>query len=643
MATLASLNVFLGLNSAKFRDGLKRSTKNVADFSKFSVKSITAVTKTFAKITASVTAASAATAYAAAKTIDSIDQVRQEAGNVGILTSQWQSYVFAAQQANVESDGLKDVIKDLNAKITDAAVNGGGAMVDFFRRTNQSARDWQELAPDKQFESFVNEINKLPESEARFFLDEVNDTAAELYDTLVANKGEFFANAKRAKELGIVLSDDVVAEVKKAQGEINALTAVTGSLWKNTVAAATPAISEIAKGIQGWITKKAEAEGGFHQLGKTIALSVVNGVRWATQSLETLFSYAERGILKIQSYSNSGIFAGMNQQQKEFFFTAFENYQTLNKSYQEQEQQLSKIKENTKEYNDVLGTLGRTGDSIFLLEQYFSQVGYSTSNVFTVINTGLDLAEQKIQSFGVTAEEVITKVNEDTTASAFQLSNALTTNLDKMDGGYRKTLENMTTMIGDFQNWHKMSESQKADAVVGTGEYVLGQFAGQSKTAAAMQKGLMIYQATMTTYDMAVKAYDSLVGIPYIGPFIAPGAAALAVAFGMSRVNQIKSMQVSGQRYYGGNVQPNSLYEVNEYNKPELFEQGGKQFLMTGKQGGKVVSHDDGFDNSSGSSSVTMNNHYHGNIRDARKVRDRNRTQDFSNARRLQRFSNRPA
>jgi len=45
---------------------------------------------------------------------------------------------------------------------------------------------------------------------------------------------------------------------------------------------------------------------------------------------------------------------------------------------------------------------------------------------------------------------------------------------------------------------------------------------------------------------------------------------------------------VAGQRATGGDVAPNSLYQVNELG-PELFSQGGKSYLMTGADGGSVT------------------------------------------------------
>lgn len=57
-----------------------------------------------------------------------------------------------------------------------------------------------------------------------------------------------------------------------------------------------------------------------------------------------------------------------------------------------------------------------------------------------------------------------------------------------------------------------------------------------------------------------------------------------------------------GGRATGGAVLPNHLYEVNEQG-PEMLEMGGRQYLMMGGQGGKIIP-----SQQSGSRSVTQNN-----------------------------------
>ena len=59
-------------------------------------------------------------------------------------------------------------------------------------------------------------------------------------------------------------------------------------------------------------------------------------------------------------------------------------------------------------------------------------------------------------------------------------------------------------------------------------------------------KALAITQAIIDTISSAQGAYKSLVGIPFVGPYLAPVAAAAAVVFGLANVKAIQNEQLAG-------------------------------------------------------------------------------------------------
>lgn len=83
---------------------------------------------------------------------------------------------------------------------------------------------------------------------------------------------------------------------------------------------------------------------------------------------------------------------------------------------------------------------------------------------------------------------------------------------------------------------------EAADAVAATLNTVanlLGQNTG-------VGKALAIVSTTISTISAAQKAYESTVGIPFVGPILAPINAAAAIASGIASVNKIKSVKVPG-------------------------------------------------------------------------------------------------
>lgn len=67
----------------------------------------------------------------------------------------------------------------------------------------------------------------------------------------------------------------------------------------------------------------------------------------------------------------------------------------------------------------------------------------------------------------------------------------------------------------------------------------------KNKEVAAVAKGMAIYDIGIKTYQAAMGAFNALVGIPFVGPALAVGAAAAATAFGVEQANAVASQQPS--------------------------------------------------------------------------------------------------
>lgn len=74
-----------------------------------------------------------------------------------------------------------------------------------------------------------------------------------------------------------------------------------------------------------------------------------------------------------------------------------------------------------------------------------------------------------------------------------------------------------------------------------------------AKEGSTTQKALAVAGATIDTYQSAVGAYNAVVGIKPVGPFIAPIAAAAAVASGLANVKQILSVDAENGETSGPN------------------------------------------------------------------------------------------
>lgn len=308
MAVLRSLVTTLGLNAAQFREELARSRK---DFTTFGGNIVaggkviaggmrTVITEVFSLRSALVALGSGAALAGIKAAYDSLDQTANLGRNIGVAAQQWHAYAQAAEWAGSSSERLADVFKDLNVKIADAAKTGGGPLADFFTQIGQSAQQWAALSPDEQFKRFGAELQKMSASDARFWLDELNDSAAELFDTLYTRKGELLTFADNIESMGMALTGGQFAAVRDARLELDRLVSVMGALWQQVKASMAPAVAEGSRLIRTWITDSAEAKGGFAELGKGIALYVIDGVEQASRALQSLMQWIDQTVGKFE-------------------------------------------------------------------------------------------------------------------------------------------------------------------------------------------------------------------------------------------------------------------------------------------------------------------------------------------------------
>lgn len=398
MAVLRSLVTTLGLNAAQFREELARSRKDFTTFGGHVVTTgkvvaggmKTLVTEVFSLRSALIALGTGAALAGIKAAYDSMDQTASLGRNVGIAAQQWHAYAQAAEWAGTNGERLSDVVKDLNVRISDAAKTGGGPLVDFFKQIGQSAQTWAAMSPDQQLRAFSAELQKMSAADARFWLDELNDAAAELFDTLYTNKGELFRFADEIDGMGMALSGGQFAAVREARLEIQRLMSVMGALWEQVKASMAPAISEGSRLMRQWIVDAAEAKGGFAELGKGIAIHVIEGVRSASLAMEQFVRTIDSTLEKASLVFN----IGADQETRNGYLKAAAAYSAARMDYNKAFNEY----QDAGEPDAMLGQLDELGTAMQLakgdMEAFLSQ---SSSEGWASYFQNLDTLKKSIQ------------------------------------------------------------------------------------------------------------------------------------------------------------------------------------------------------------------------------------------------------
>ncbi|URQ02862.1 tail length tape-measure protein [Salmonella phage CTH7] len=167
------------------------------------------------------------------------------------------------------------------------------------------------------------------------------------------------------------------------------------------------------------------------------------------------------------------------------------------------------------------------------------------------------------------------------------------------------------------QTLSAMDESYSLDRAKATGAAFgnmasnIGSALGEASTA---YKAFAIAQATIATYTSAVEAYKSTAAIPVVGPYLAPVAAAAAVAAGLANVGKIRSA-----REQGGNLAAGQISTIAERGKPEVIMPASASRVRTAEQMRQIMGENGA---KSGGDNVTIVNNTTGRIDSAATERD---------------------
>ncbi|QAY93643.1 phage tail tape measure protein [Pseudomonas sp. ACM7] len=149
-------------------------------------------------------------------------------------------------------------------------------------------------------------------------------------------------------------------------------------------------------------------------------------------------------------------------------------------------------------------------------------------------------------------------------------------------------LDSARDIAGQTRSLFTNAFSSMEDSIVNfamTGKASFGDFA---KSILADMARIATRQASSALLGSLVGAATSYFVGSGSGNGLASGSAGAASSAAGASQAGYTNVDFSGYRAAGGPVAPNSLYEVNELG-PELYNEGGKSFLMTGANGGSVT------------------------------------------------------
>ena len=130
-----------------------------------------------------------------------------------------------------------------------------------------------------------------------------------------------------------------------------------------------------------------------------------------------------------------------------------------------------------------------------------------------------------------------------------KLAGATAAEINRINASYTQKNKKLDQEESDFK---EALSDQDVDNALAAGSQVLGSIVSLVGEGSAVGKAAAVAQTTIDTYSSATAAYKSVVGIPVVGPVLAPIAAGVAVASGVMSVKKILSTKTPGDKGGGG-------------------------------------------------------------------------------------------
>jgi len=227
--------------------------------------------------------------------VEATAQLGQLAQLAGISTTEFQRFAAGTRTVGVEGEQLASILKDVNDKVGDFLVTGGGEMADFFEKiapkVGVTAEQFRNLSGPQALQLYVDTLEKAGanQQEMTFFLESLADDATLLLP-LLSNGGKALKGfADEASNLGLVLSEDQIQNADQFNQDLGLLGQVASAAGQKIVGELVPELSKLTQALRDPETAKAAASLAKAVMGSFSAITegareTVRFIEWAAES-----------------------------------------------------------------------------------------------------------------------------------------------------------------------------------------------------------------------------------------------------------------------------------------------------------------------------------------------------------------------
>lgn len=639
MATAGSIVVDLLMRTGSFETDTNRASKQMKKLGKDAGETAADIGRAFGLIGGTI-AGGLATAGTAVlgwtrQLVDASAELEKFSRLSGTNEQVFQRMAAGAATVGIQQDKLADIFKDTQDKLGDFLQTGGGAMKDFFEqiapRIGLTAKELQHLSGPEVLQRYYSALEQAgaSQSEMVFYMEAIASDSSMLAPLLARNGEGFKKWGDEAQRLGAVLDADTLAAMKEVKEQSNLIQLAFLGLKNEVAAELLPQFKELTAFLGSDQTKSA-----FVTITKWVgdlaaemangAVLIVNFIDKANQLRKLdaggMVSAAGEDALNTQmarltdqinyaKKNTSGLFGlPLTDGQEEARLKRINDLEAKRLDIQRELTKRYRSEAAGESFKGVTGSVdstaripgsgpptgsgaaGASSRRTGALTKEKSLLEQIQEDYEALYGAGSERADEQIAKLereialhGDLSE--VAKVNYDIQTNAYGALSEAQAEVLRNLAAVKDAQDDFAALYGDGLQ-DLASKTQDANSQMST---FADQAARNMQDAFAdflfdpFSEGLggMVQSFAKTLKRMAAQAAASQI-FKMIGNWANSYSGA-----GSSWINAIGSAigETAGGRSGGGPVAGGSMYRVGEGGRPELFDQGGKTYLIPGDAG----------------------------------------------------------
>ncbi|UAL42844.1 hypothetical protein K8B83_18815 [Shewanella inventionis] len=310
MSNIATLSVSLVANTARFSQALVSASSSAKKHSGDIGKHLSNIGSTAggvmaAGVTLGLGAVTALGAAIVANTIDTAKNVKEQvnlARQIGVNVNQYRALTTQLSTFGVSADDAYSALKDLNLKVSELAITGGGAFKDFTDTVNVDLKSWNSKSAIEQLSLLDEATSKMSDNNRRQFADALgSDALLKVLDALKASGKSVTEVVADYKAMGGFVTDTDISLLSSAYEMWTKLGTQIGIIRERFAVAFAPMLEPIMKMASDYLTEIESKEGGLRKWAFDSAKTMADAVFDVAEFLVTTFKSIYTAIIGVHN------------------------------------------------------------------------------------------------------------------------------------------------------------------------------------------------------------------------------------------------------------------------------------------------------------------------------------------------------